>query len=184
MVRNPHHTQLSNCGSVVGESYANQSVFGGGGVVGSVAPAGDNYQQKGYGFALRERRPTVFNFWTPYAIPLRFSLAVLSQTQQVANPVMQNTQGMTYLPNGVLLYPVNARDSVSTQYLHGSVKSPWKVFGVTVTPGIKIGWLGEQSLSGEESSQPMWVGCTTAVTTHPVSYTAHQKAPFEWRSGD
>ena len=25
---------------------------------------------------------------------------------------------------------------------------------------------------------------TPAVTTHPVSYTAHQKAPFEWRSGD
>jgi hypothetical protein len=38
-----------------------------------------------------------------------------------------------------------------------------KVFGITVTPGVKIGWLGEQSLSGGESSQPMYAGCTPAT---------------------
>lgn len=155
-------TQFNNGGSVVGVGYANPAGFGGG-IAGAVIGAGDNYQSTGYGFDLRTRRPTEFNFWTPYQIPLSFSLAGLSQTQQVANPIMQNTQGVTYLPDGVLFYPINSRDSVSTQYLHGSIKSLWNVFGLTVTPGIKIGWLGEQSLSGGEASQPMYSGCTPAI---------------------
>ena len=155
-------TQFNNGGSVVGVGYANPAGFGGG-IAGAVIGSGDNYQQKGYGFDLRTRRPVVFNFWTPYQVPLQFSLAGLSQTQQVANPIMQNTQGVTYLPDGVLFYPINSRDSVSTQYLHGSIKSLWNVFGLTVTPGIKIGWLGEQSLSGGEASQPMYSGCTPAI---------------------
>ena len=147
--------QFNNGGSVVGIPYSSLDGIGGG-VAGAVVVQGDNYQQKGYGFDLRTRRPVDFNFWTPYQVPLQFSLAGLSQTMQVANPVMQNTQGMTYLPNGVLFYPVNARDSVSTQFLHASVSSPWNIMGVTVIPGLKIGWLGEQSLSGGQSTQPMY----------------------------
>jgi hypothetical protein len=154
-------TQFNNGGSVVGVSYSTPVVFGGG-IAGAVIGAGDNYQQKGYGFSIHTRRPVDFNFWTPYSIPLQFSLAGLSQTQQVANPVTQNTQEATFLPNGVLFYPVNSRDSVSTQFLHASVSSPWNVYGLTVTPGIKFGWLGEQSLSGGQVSQPMLPGCTTA----------------------
>ena len=155
-------TQFNNGGSVVGVPYANPAGFGGG-IAGAVTGSGDNYQARGYGVSIRTRRPMSFNFWTPYQIPLTFSLAGLSQTQQVANPVMQDTQGATYLPDGVLFYPINSRDSVSTQYLHGSIKSLWNVFGLTVTPGIKIGWLGEQSLSGGESSQLMFPGCTPAI---------------------
>ncbi len=135
--------------------------------------AGDNYQSSGYGFSLHTRRATVFNFWTPYQIPLRFSLAGMSQKWQVANPVLQGTQGMTYLPGGVLFYPANTRDSVSTEYLHGSIQSPLNVFGATVTPGVKIGWLGEQSLSGGETSAWMYSTCTTqgcpTVTTASTS---------------
>ncbi len=149
--------QFNNGGGVVGASYADTAgPIGTGGIAGAVVGEGDNYQERGYGFDLRTRRPTIFNFWTPYEIPLRFSLAGLSQTQQVANPMMQNTQGMTYLYNGVLFYPVNARDSVSTQFLHGSIQSPGDLFGMTISPGLKIGWLGEQSLTGGESTQPMY----------------------------
>lgn len=43
------------------------------------ATAGDNYQSTGYGFSIRTRRPVDFNFWTPYTVPLRFSLVGLSQ---------------------------------------------------------------------------------------------------------
>jgi hypothetical protein len=154
-------TQFNNGGSVAGVAYGSP-IIGAGGIAGAVTGQGDNYQQKGYGFSLRERRPVDFNFWTPYEIPLQFSVAGLSQTQQTANPVMQDTQGITYLGSGILLYPVNARDSVSTQFLHGSIQSPWKVVGLTVTPGIKIGWLGEQSLSGEQATQLLYTGCTPA----------------------
>ncbi len=149
-------TQYNNGGTVVGVTLA------GGGVAGAVVGQGDNYQQRGYGFDLRERRPTNFNFWTPLTIPLQFSLAGMSQAQQVANPIMQNVQGLTYTGNGILFYPVNARDSVSTQFLHGSIQSPWKFCGLTVTPGVKIGWLGEQSLTGAQGTQLLFPGCTQA----------------------
>ena len=157
-------TQFNNGGSVVGESYIGP-LIGGGGVAGANAPAGDNYQQKGYGFSLRLRHPV--HVW---GIPLKFSVAGLSQTQQVANPVMSGTQGSTFnmAESGgqpvlnLLLYPLDARDSVSTQFLHGSIQSPWKVWGMTVTPGIKVGWLGEQSLSGGSVTQLLFPGCTPA----------------------
>jgi hypothetical protein len=157
-------TQFNNGGSIVGESYIGP--LGGGGVAGADAPAGDNYQQKGYGFDLRKRHPV--HIWT---IPLKFSVAGLSQTQQVANPVMSGTQGSTFnmAESGgqpvlnLLLYPLDARDSVSTQFLHGSIQSPWKVWGMTVTPGIKIGWLGEQSLSGGSATQMLIPGCTPST---------------------
>ena len=152
-----------NNGGIVGASYSDVSgPIGAGGITGAVMQAGDNYQERGYGFELRTRRPVAFNFWTPYQIPLDFSMGGLSQAMQVTNPVMQGTQGLTYLPNGVLFYPVDARDSVSTQFLHGSIQSPWNIMGLTVTPGLKIGWLGEQSLAGGETTQQMYVGCTPA----------------------
>ena len=154
--------QFNNGGSVAGVAYLSP-VIGGGGIAGAVMGVGDNYQERGYGFSIRTRRPVDFNFWTPWTIPLQFSMGGLSQAMQVANPIMQNTQGVNYLPDGVLFYPVDARDSVSTEYLHGSIKSPWKVFGVTMTPGVKVGWLGEQSLSGGEATQQMYAGCTPAT---------------------
>ena len=153
-----------NNGGIVGASYADvYGPIGTGGIAGAAMQAGDNYQERGYGFELRTRRPTVFNFWTPYQIPLDFSMGGLSQAMQVTNPVLQGTQGVTILPDGVLFYPVNARDSVSTQFLHASIKSPWTVYGLTVTPGLKVGWLGEQSLSGGETTQPMYAGCTPST---------------------
>ena len=147
-------TQYDNGGTVVGVNLT------GGGVAGAVVGQGDNYQQRGYGFDLRERRPTSFNFWTPWTIPLQFSLSGMSQTQQVANPIMQDVQGVTYTGNGIIFYPVNARDSVSTEFLHGSIQSPWKVFGMTVTPGVKVGWLSEQSLTGAQSTQVANAPCS------------------------
>ena len=126
-----------------------------------VGTAGDNYQSSGYGFDLHTRRPVAFNFWTPYQIPLQFSLAGMSQKWQVSNPILQGTENVILEPNSILFAPLNTRDAVGTQYLHGSVQSPWKIWGVTFTPGIKIGWLGEQSLSGGETSQWMYSTCTT-----------------------
>ncbi len=123
--------------------------------------AGDNYQSSGYGFAFHTRRPVDFNFWTPWTVPLRFSLAGMSQKWQVSNPVLQGTENVILGFNTILFAPLNTRDSVGTQYLHGSVQSPWNLWGVTFTPGIKIGWLGEQSLSGGETSQWMSPTCTT-----------------------
>lgn len=124
---------------------------------------GDNYQSAGYGFSLHTRRPTEFNFWTPYAIPLSFSMAGMSQKWQVANPVLAGTTNWAPFGNGVLIYPINTRDSVSTQFLHASVASPWNLYGLTVTPGVQVGWLGEQSLSGGETTVPMYQGCTPAT---------------------
>ncbi|MDA8119590.1 MAG: hypothetical protein M0Z85_05955 [Gammaproteobacteria bacterium] len=135
--------------------------------------AGDNYQSSGYGFALHTRRPVAFNFWTPYSIPLQFSLAGMSQKWQVSNPVLQGTENVILGFNTILFAPLNTRDAVSTEFLHGSIKSPWNLWGVTFTPGIKIGWLGEQSLSGGETSQWMSPTCTTqgcpTITTASTS---------------
>jgi hypothetical protein len=152
-----------NSGAVLGVAYSSPTGIGGG-IAGSSVGMGDNYQSRGYGFSIRTARPIDFNFWTPWVIPLKMSFGGLSQTMQVANPVLAGTQGVTYLPGGVLFYPINARDSVSTQFLHASIASPvWKAFGLTVTPGVKIGWFGEQSLGGGENTQPLYQGCTPAT---------------------
>ena len=141
---------------------ANNSFYPNSGISTTPTTAGDNYQSSGYGFSLRERRPVDFNFWTPYEIPLQFSVAGLSQKWQVSNPVLSGTENWAPLGTGILVYPINTRDAVSTQFLHGSIQSPWNIMGLTVTPGIKIGWLGEQSLSGGETSVP-FAGCTPAL---------------------
>lgn len=140
---------------------------------------GDNYQSTGYGFSLHQRRPTEFSFWTPYEIPLRFSLAGMSQKWQVANPVTTGTEAFTITSSGYLFYPANTRDSVSTQFLHGSIQSPWRMFGVTITPGVQVGWLGVQSLAGGEQvvagnpSQPpdIVVATTTATSASALRVT-------------
>ena len=156
-------TTQFNSGAVAGVTYSSPTGIGGG-IAGASIGMGDNYQARGYGFSIRTARPIDFNFWTPWVIPLKMSFGGLSQTMQVTNPVLSGTQGVTYLPNGVLFYPINARDSVSTQFLHASIASPvWKAFGLTVTPGVKIGWLSEQSLAGGESTQPLYQGCTPAT---------------------
>jgi hypothetical protein len=155
-------TTQFNTGAVVGVTYSSPTGIGGG-IAGASVGMGDNYQARGYGFSIRTARPINFNFWTPWSVPLEFGFGGLSQTTQVTNPVLSGTQGVTYLPDGVLFYPINARDNVSTQFLHASIASPmWKILGVTVTPGVKIGWLGEQSLAGGESTQPLYQGCTAA----------------------
>lgn len=118
---------------------------------------GDNYQSTAYGFDLRERRPADFSFWTPYQIPLQFALAGMSQTWQVSNP------------------SDSYRDVVGTQFIHGSVQSPWNVFGVTVTPGVKIGWLGEESLSGSGGNTGCYYSASGGYcygNTSPVATTA------------
>ena len=156
-------TTQFDSGAVLGVGYSNPAGIGGG-IAGSSVGMGDNYQAHVYGFSIRTARPINFNFWTPWTIPLEATFGGLSQTMQVTNPALSGTQGVTYLPNGVLFYPVNARDNVSTQFLHASIASPmWKVFGATVTPGVKIGWLSEQSLAGGESTQPLYQGCTPAM---------------------
>ncbi len=156
-------TTQFNTGAVVGVTYSSPTGIGGG-IAGASVGMGDNYQARGYGFSIRTARPINFNFWTPWSVPLEFGFGGLSQTTQVTNPVLSGTQGVTYLPDGVLFYPINARDNVSTQFLHASIASPmWKVFGLTVTPGVKIGWLSEQSLTGGESTQPLYQGCTPAT---------------------
>ena len=156
-------TTQFNSGAVAGVTYSSPTGIGGG-IAGASIGMGDNYQARGYGFSIRTARPIDFNFWTPWVIPLKMSFGGLSQTMQVANPVLAGTQGVTYLPGGVLFYPINARDSVSTQFLHASIASPvWKAFGLTVTPGVKIGWFGEQSLGGGENTQPLYQGCTPAT---------------------
>lgn len=153
-------TTQFNSGAAVGVDYSNPAGIGGG-IAGASVGMGDNYQARGYGFSIRAARPIDFNFWTPWSVPLEFGFGGLSQAMQVANPVLSGTQGVTYLPSGVLFYPINARDNVSTQFLHASIASPmWKVFGATVTPGVKIGWLSEQSLAGGENTQPLYQGCT------------------------
>ena len=153
-------TTQFNSGAVAGVTYSSPTGIGGG-IAGASIGMGDNYQARGYGFSIRAARPIDFNFWTPWSVPLEFGFGGLSQAMQVANPVLSGTQGVTYLPSGVLFYPINARDNVSTQFLHASIASPmWKVFGATVTPGVKIGWLSEQSLAGGENTQPLYQGCT------------------------
>ena len=156
-------TTQFNSDAVLGVAYSSPTGIGGG-IAGSSVGMGDNYQSRGYGFSIRTARPINFNFWTPWSVPLEFGFGGLSQAMQVTNPVLSGTQGVTYLPDGVLFYPINARDSVSTQFLHASIASPvWKAFGLTVTPGVKIGWLSEQSLAGGESAQPLYQGCTPAT---------------------
>lgn len=65
--------------------------------------------------------------------------------------------------DGALVYPANTRTDVGTQFLHGSLQYPWNGAGLTVTSGIEVGWLGEQSLSGGETTVPEFNGCTPAT---------------------
>lgn len=107
---------------------------------------GDTYNGTGYGFSLN-RRP--FLVWR---VPVHFGMRGVSQQWQAVNPVLQGTTVASMTPGGYLIRPLLARDSVATQFIQANVSVTLKPFGVTVSPGVAVGWLGAQSLAGGETA--------------------------------
>ena len=106
---------------------------------------GDTYNMSGYGFSLN-RRP--FSVW---GLPVRIGVRGVSQQAQIVNPVLSGTTVASMTPGGYLIRPLQARDSVATQYIQADVSAIFHPFGVTVAPGVRVGWMGAQSVSGGET---------------------------------
>ncbi|MHB1567483.1 MAG: OmpA family protein [Acidiferrobacter sp.] len=128
---------------------------------------GDTYNVTGFGFGLA-RRP--FSVW---GLPIRFGMRGVSQQAQIVNPVLSGTSVISFTGNGYLVRPLLARDSVATQYIQADISTTTNIFGVMVSPGVKVGWMGAQSVSGSETTTPPPAGCAycAAVTTVNLSST-------------
>ena len=124
---------------------------------------GDTYNMTGFGFCL-VRRP--FNVW---GLPISFGLRGVSQQAQVVNPVMGGTTVISFIGNSYLIRPLQARDSVATQYIQADMSTSFAPFGVTVNPGFRVGWMGAQSLSGGETYVP---GTSTSPPVTTVNLTS------------
>ncbi len=152
---------------------------------GSPGPAqsesyGDTYDGTGYGFNLA-RRP--FTMW---GIPVDFGMRGVSQQWQVVNPVLQGTTVASMTPGGYMVRPLLARDAAATQYIQADIATATDVFGVTVSPGVRIGWMGAQSLSGGETytqfqncpnGQPGTCGGLTTVNLTSTSGSSIRVTP-------
>lgn len=118
---------------------------------------GDTYNSTGYGFSLNRR---TFSVW---GVPVRFGMGGVSQQWQVVNPVMGGTTVASMTPGGYLIRPLQARDAVATQFIQADISTSFKSLGVTVAPGVRVGWMGAQSLSGGETYTPPPAGCTGCI---------------------
>ncbi|MHB1565153.1 MAG: OmpA family protein [Acidiferrobacter sp.] len=125
---------------------------------------GDTYDMSGYGFSLN-RRP--FYIW---GLPMNFGIRGVSQQAQIVNPVLQGTSVVSFAGNGYLIRSLQARDSVATQYIQTDASTQTDVFGVTVSPGVRVGWMGAQSVSGGETTTPPPSGCAPPFSFGAVSY--------------
>lgn len=114
---------------------------------------GDTYNMSGYGFSLN-RRP--FSVW---GVPIRFGMRGVSQQAQIVNPVLAGTTVGSSTPGGFMIRPLQARDSVATQFIQADLSTQADVFGVTVSPGFRVGWFGAQSVSGGETTVSL-AGCS------------------------
>jgi outer membrane protein OmpA-like peptidoglycan-associated protein len=118
---------------------------------------GDTYNSTGYGFSLN-RRP--FSVW---GVPVRFGMRGVSQQWQVVNPVLAGTTVASMTPGGALIRPLQARDAVATQFIQADIFTQTNIWGVTVAPGVRVGWMGAQSVSGGETYTPPPAGCTGCI---------------------
>ena len=114
---------------------------------------GDTYNAAGYGFSLARRQFSVLG------LPVRIGARGVSQQAQIVNPVLSGTTVASMTPGGYLIRPLLARDSVATQYIQADVSTTSDVFGVMVSPGFRVGWMGAQSVSGGETTTPPPAGC-------------------------
>jgi hypothetical protein len=135
---------------------------------GSGAPqtesVGDTYNGSGYGFSLA-RRP-----FSMFGIPVHVGVRGVSQQWQVVNPVLSGTTVASMTPGGYLVRPLQARDSTATQFIQADASTTTNIFGVTVSPGIKVGWMGAQSLSGgETTTPPPCAGCASVTYVNLTS---------------
>jgi hypothetical protein len=96
----------------------------------------------------------------------------VSQQAQVVNPVMGGTTVISFIGNSYLVRPLLARDSVATQYIQADVSTTSDLFGVTVSPGFRVGWLGAQSVSGGETYTPPPAGCQYCMGVTYVNLTS------------
>jgi len=125
---------------------------------------GDTYNSSGYGFDL-VRRP--FSIW---GVPVRFGVRGVSQQWQIVNPVLSGTTVASMTPGGYLIRPLLARDSVASQFLQAEVSTTSDLFGVMVSPGFRLGWMGAQSVSGGETATPPPSGCAPPFCFGGVTY--------------
>lgn len=127
---------------------------------------GDTYNMSGYGFSLGRRQ---FSVW---GLPIRFGMRGVSQQAQIVNPVMAGTTVASMTPGGYLIRPLQARDAVATQFIQADVSTIFYPFGVVVSPGVRVGWMGAQSLSGGETYTPPPSGCTGCAGVTYVTLTS------------
>jgi hypothetical protein len=132
----------------------------------ATATYGDTYNMSGFGFGLA-RRP--FSVW---GLPVHFGMRGVSQQAQVVNPVLSGTSVISFTGNGYLVRPLLARDSVATQYIQADVSTTGDLFGVMVSPGFRVGWLGAQSVSGGETYTPPPSGCAYCAGVTYVNLTS------------
>ena len=127
---------------------------------------GDTYNSNGYGFSLA-RRP--FSIW---GAPIHFVVRGVSQQWQVVNPVLAGTMVASTTPGGFMIRPLQGRDAVATQFLQADISTTSDLFGVMVSPGFRLGWLGAQSVSGGEVYTPPPSGCTGCAGVTYVNLTS------------
>ena len=118
------------------------------------ASFGDVYEGTGFGFALA-RRPFFL-----FGMPVHLRVSGIDQKWQVQNPVEAGQVVGEFTNSGLLLRPLLARDAVSSQFLQADVSTTSDLFGVMVSPGVRIGWTGVQSLTGS-SVYTSFSTCTT-----------------------
>ena len=127
---------------------------------------GDTYNSNEYGFSLA-RRP--FSIW---GAPIHFVVRGVSQQWQVVNPVLAGTMVASTTPGGFMIRPLQGRDAVATQFLQADISTTSDLFGVMVSPGFRLGWLGAQSVSGGEVYTPPPSGCTGCAGVTYVNLTS------------
>ena len=118
------------------------------GVASYSASFGDTYEGTGFGFALA-RRPFFL-----FGMPVRVRVSGIDQKWQVQNPVEAGQVAGEFTASGLLLRPLLARDAVSSQFLQADVSTTSDLFGVMVSPGVRVGWTGVQSLAGSSVYTP------------------------------
>ena len=119
------------------------------------ASFGDTYEGTGFGFALA-RRPFFL-----FGMPVHLRVSGIDQKWQVQNPVEAGQVVGEFTNSGLLLRPLLARDAVSSQFLQADVSTTSDLFGVMVSPGVRIGWTGVQSLTGSSVYTPFT--CTSGT---------------------
>jgi hypothetical protein len=118
------------------------------GVASYSASFGDTYEGTGFGFALA-RRPFFL-----FGMPVRVRVSGIDQKWQVQNPVESGQVVGEFTASGLLLRPLLARDAVSSQFLQADVSTTSDLFGLMVSPGVRVGWTGVQSLAGSSVYTP------------------------------